>query len=155
MRRGNLERAEVLGSEEGAPRLAKVWSALRHRQRTHTSRDQSDRNSVHNGHRLGSRQWVSSVIAQSRSTQPLLGTITKPGTAQCCPPPGSTHMSPHPCPLLQSPGVLTSATLQPPHQVGSCSDSKSLPPWTLDSANSISNLIEFISGNERRDIDRL
>lgn len=150
-----MERAEALGSEAGAPRPAKVWSALRHRQRTHTSRDQSDSNSVHNGHRPGSRQWVSSLIAQPQSTQPLLGTITEPGIAQCCPSPGgiTTHMPPRCCPLLQSPGVLTSAPLQPPHQVGSHCDFKSPPPWTLNSANSISILTEFISGNEHRNID--
>lgn len=98
--RGNLQRAEALGSEAGAPRPAEVWSALRCRQRTHTSRGRSDSNSVHDSHRPGSRQRVSSLMPQ-----PLPGTIAEPGTAQGCPPPAAsphTH-APSPLPMAAKP----------------------------------------------------
>ena len=139
-RRGNLQRAEALGSEAGAPCPAKVWSALRCRQRTHTSRGWSDSNSVHDGYRPRSRQRVSSLMAQ-----PLPGTIAEPGTAQGCPPPAAsphTH-APSPLPTAAKPWGpdLSPAAASPP--AGFPLQLQDPPPPPRASANSTSILILF------------
>ena len=61
-----------------------------------------------------------------------------------------THTPPSPCPRLQSPGVLTSAPLQPPRQLGSRCNSKFPPAPGLCKQHFHP---DFILGTEHRGTD--